>query len=80
MTEREKSFFLGIALTVGGVGFLVFGGGSETSSGDSFEVFGGRDENRPMSRGASFFWGFIFLIAGVVMIACSWPSSNVWPS
>lgn len=67
-TEREKLFLLGIVLMVGGAGFLLFNGESETSSSDSFEVFGGRDENRPMSRGASIFWGLVFIAGGIALL------------
>lgn len=69
MTEKEKTFFVGIALIVFGIGTVLFGGTTETGS--STEIFGfrfGHRESRPMGKGESIFWGLASIAAGVVLI------------
>jgi len=70
MTEKEKTFFGGIAMIVIGVGLVLFGGGT-TETGGYTEIFGfrfGWGERRPMSRGESAFWGLACMVGGVVLV------------
>ena len=72
MTEAQHSLWFGGALIVIGIGFILFGGNSE--SGNFIELFGfrfGQGESEPMSRGQCWFWGIACIVGGAAMIKFS---------